>query len=84
MQTAHTGARSASTETSAAQTPAMDLADRTLHEIVSRVPGARDVLLRHGLDLCCGGGLPLREAARLHALDLEALLGELPASGNEG
>jgi regulator of cell morphogenesis and NO signaling len=52
-------------------------AELTLHEIVRRIPGAREVLLGHGLDLCCGGDLPLREAARLHGLDLEALLGAL-------
>lgn len=50
------------------------LPELTLHEIVRRLPGSRDVLLGHGLDLCCGGELPLREAARLHGLDLEALL----------
>jgi regulator of cell morphogenesis and NO signaling len=54
------------------------LPELTLHEIVRRIPGARDVLLGHGLDLCCGGELPLREAARLHGLDLEALIGALP------
>lgn len=54
-----------------------DLSRMTLHEIVSRRPGAREVLLGRGLDLCCGGGLPLEEAASLHGLDLDGLLDEL-------
>lgn len=84
MQSSHISAPSRATDTpTAGHAPAMDVADRTLHEIASRVPGARDVLLAHGLDLCCGGDLPLRDAARLHALDLEALLAELPATGHE-
>jgi iron-sulfur cluster repair protein YtfE (RIC family) len=55
-------------------TSGTELSGLTLHELVRRLPGAREVLLGHGLDLCCGGDLPLREAARLHDLDLEALL----------
>ncbi|MDP2481626.1 MAG: DUF542 domain-containing protein [Candidatus Palauibacterales bacterium] len=56
------------------------LPEWTLHEIVRRIPGAREVLLGHGLDLCCGGELPLREAARLHGLDLGALIEALPGA----
>ncbi len=52
-------------------------ADLTLRDIVARRAGARKVLLDRGLDLCCGGDLPLAEAARLHGLDLAELLDAL-------
>lgn len=68
-------------------TDAAALPELTLHEIVRGLPGSRDILLAHGLDLCCGGGLPLREAARLHGLDLEDLievLTDVPDPGAAG
>jgi iron-sulfur cluster repair protein YtfE (RIC family) len=68
------------TDTNAAPTDGATLPELTLHEIVRRLPGSRDILLGHGLDLCCGGELPLREAARLHGLDLEVLLEALIGS----
>jgi iron-sulfur cluster repair protein YtfE (RIC family) len=61
-----------------------ELARTTLHEIVSRRPGAREVLLGFGLDLCCGGELPLEEAARLHGLDLGEILEALGAGPDGG
>lgn len=69
------------TETAAARS---ELARRTLHEIVGRRPGAREVLLGFGLDLCCGGELPLEEAARLHGLDLGEILEALGAGPDDG
>jgi len=50
----------------------------TLSEIVRRYPAARGVFNAHGLDTCCGGGLPVAEAARRHGLDLAAGLGRQP------
>lgn len=49
----------------------------TINDLVTRHPELMPVLAGHGLDLCCGGPLTLREAAERHALDLEALLSEL-------
>jgi iron-sulfur cluster repair protein YtfE (RIC family) len=45
----------------------------TLNEIARRHPAALAVLNDHGLDTCCGGALPLAEAARRHGLDADAL-----------
>lgn len=49
----------------------------TLNDLVAAEPKVLPVLHRYGLDTCCGGGLPLREAARRHELSLEELLAEL-------
>jgi uncharacterized protein (DUF2249 family) len=49
----------------------------TLAAIAERYPAAREVLGRHGLDLCCGGAKTLAFAASAHGLNLDGLLGEL-------
>lgn len=49
----------------------------TINEAIRRVPGALEVFGRYGIDACCGGGLPLEEAARRHGLDPESLLRHL-------
>jgi iron-sulfur cluster repair protein YtfE (RIC family) len=49
----------------------------TLNEITRRHPAALAVLHDHGLDTCCGGALPLAEAARRHGLDAAALRASL-------
>jgi len=54
--------------------------DETLNAVVARYANALPVLTRHGLDTCCGGAHTLREAARLHGLDLGELLAELNAA----
>jgi regulator of cell morphogenesis and NO signaling len=54
-----------------------DLAELTIEEIIRRFPQSLSVLQKHRIDLCCGGRLPLREAARKHHVDLEELLREL-------
>ena len=54
-----------------------DLAGMTIEEIVRRFPESLSVLQKHRIDLCCGGRLPLRDAARKHHVDLEELLREL-------
>jgi iron-sulfur cluster repair protein YtfE (RIC family) len=48
-----------------------------LNEVVRRFPQTVRVFHRFGLDTCCGGAKPIEEAARLHGLELEELLGEL-------
>ena len=52
-------------------------AGMTVNEIITLHPEAVAVFQRHGIDSCCGGGLPLTEAARRHRLDFIALLAEL-------
>jgi regulator of cell morphogenesis and NO signaling len=57
------------------------LADRSLGEIAIAWPAAIAVFRREGLDFCCGGNVPLREAAAARGLSLEALEAELVALG---
>lgn len=49
----------------------------TINDLVARHPALMPVLAGHGLDLCCGGPLTLRQAAERHGLDLDALLADL-------
>jgi iron-sulfur cluster repair protein YtfE (RIC family) len=51
--------------------------DSTVKEIVARYPETLVVFNRFGLDSCCGGGIPVREAALRHGADLEGLLRSL-------
>lgn len=52
----------------------------TINDVVERYPQLMPVLAGHGLDLCCGGPLTLRQAAEQHGLDLDALVAELTAA----
>jgi len=49
----------------------------TLNEITSRWPPTLEVLGLYGLDTCCGGAQPLREAAPKHGVDPEELVRKL-------
>jgi regulator of cell morphogenesis and NO signaling len=49
-------------------------AGATVNEIVVRHPETIAVFNRFGIDSCCGGGLPLRDAAPRDGAELEALL----------
>lgn len=60
-------------------TTATPLAERALNEIVAQNPDALPILTSFGLDTCCGGALPLREAAERHGLALSELLAALGA-----
>jgi len=51
--------------------------EMTLNEITSRWPATLEVLGRYGLDTCCGGARPLREAAPEHGVDPEELVRKL-------
>jgi iron-sulfur cluster repair protein YtfE (RIC family) len=56
--------------------------EETINDLVARRPELMPVLQRFGFDLCCGGGLALREAAERHDVPLEGLLfalSEVPA-----
>jgi iron-sulfur cluster repair protein YtfE (RIC family) len=52
-------------------------ADSTVREIIARHPETLVVFNRFGLDSCCGGGVPLRDAAPRHGADLDELLRSL-------
>lgn len=59
------------------------LRDSTVGEIAVRLAGATAIFRRHKIDFCCGGEVPLAEAAARRGLDvaeLEAALGALAAA----
>ena len=58
-------------------------ADAPLNAIVARYPQTLPVLQRFGLDICCGGALPLRIAAQHHDLQLEDILQALHVAISE-
>lgn len=49
----------------------------TVNEIVAQYPDTIAVFNRFGIDSCCGGGVPLADAARRDRADLDALLAAL-------
>lgn len=49
----------------------------TVEELVAMWPDAESILARHGIDTCCGGILPVEEAARQHNVPLAGLIEEL-------
>lgn len=51
--------------------------DMKVSDIAARWPAAQAVLVRRGLDLCCGGVHPLRMAATAHGQDPDEVLREL-------
>ncbi len=57
----------------------LDPRTTTVAEAIRTVPGANEVFQRFGLDCCCGGELPVAEAAGRHGVDLEGLLEALDA-----
>ncbi len=50
-----------------------------LATLAIEMPRASRVLLRHGLDFCCGGGQTLEEACKRKGLPLESIRSELEA-----
>lgn len=54
-------------------------AERTLSDIAANLPGATAVFRRGKLDFCCGGRVPLAEAAAAKGLSLDTLEAELSA-----
>lgn len=49
----------------------------TINEIVARYPETIAVFNRFGMDTCCGGGVPVEEAARRDGLDVDQILAAL-------
>ena len=62
----------------------LDPGTATVHDAVAAIPGAQGVFERHGIDACCGGGLPLAEAAEAHDVELGRLLDALEAAREAG
>jgi regulator of cell morphogenesis and NO signaling len=62
---------------SQATTTAAGFADRTLADIAAKLPGATGVFRRRKLDFCCGGQVPLAQAAAARGLSVAELEAEL-------
>lgn len=52
----------------------------TINEIVARYPQTIPVFNRFGLDICCGGGVSLRDAAQRDGAVIADLLSALDAA----
>jgi hypothetical protein len=50
-----------------------------IRRVVEVYPEVMPILAGYGLDLCCGGGHTIAEAARLHELDAELLAAQIAA-----
>jgi regulator of cell morphogenesis and NO signaling len=49
----------------------------TVNELVARYPATAAVFRRYGMDMCCGGKVPVRAAAASHGVDEAALVAAL-------
>jgi iron-sulfur cluster repair protein YtfE (RIC family) len=50
------------------------IAGRTISDLVEYAPGTMTVFSSLGLDMCCGGGHPLKEALALHGIDPDPVI----------
>lgn len=57
----------------------MTLLDQPVGRITLTVPGATRIFHTHHINFCCGGQIPLREAAQRIGLDTDKLVAELEA-----
>jgi regulator of cell morphogenesis and NO signaling len=55
----------------------MNYADRQVAELAATLPGATQVFRKHGIDFCCGGQVPLAQAAAARGEPLGAIEAEL-------
>ena len=55
----------------------MGLADQTVAEIATRLPGATAIFRAHKIDYCCGGARPLAEAAAERSVAIDVIESEL-------
>lgn len=55
-------------------------ADTLVADIAAHHPRSIEVFERHGIDFCCGGRRPLREACREHGAPVEAVMAEIAAA----
>jgi regulator of cell morphogenesis and NO signaling len=54
--------------------------EMTVNETIQRFPRTVAVFDAHGIDACCGGALPVAEAAARHDIALPELLKALEAA----
>jgi iron-sulfur cluster repair protein YtfE (RIC family) len=54
-----------------------------VNRIIQLFPGTLPVFHAAGIDSCCGGALPVEEAARRHGFEPEQLLAELRRAAGE-
>ncbi len=57
-----------------------EIATEPIRRIVELHPEVMPILASHGLDLCCGGGHTVSEAARLHDLNEELVTEQIVAT----
>jgi regulator of cell morphogenesis and NO signaling len=57
----------------------MNYAERQVADIAANLPGATQVFRKHKIDFCCGGQVPLAEAAAASGRPLAEIEGELAA-----
>ena len=55
-------------------------ASSTVNDIVARYPSTLAVFNAFGIDTCCGGALPVSEAAARHKIPLNALRSALESA----
>jgi iron-sulfur cluster repair protein YtfE (RIC family) len=60
-------------------TLAQAIRTQPMREVIERYPATIEILAEYGIDTCCGSGRCLAEAARLHALDEDAIVDQLLA-----
>jgi iron-sulfur cluster repair protein YtfE (RIC family) len=58
-------------------------ATMTVNEAVRLFPATVSVFAAAGIDSCCGGALPIAEAARRHGIEPDQLLRQLEASAEQ-
>ncbi len=52
-------------------------AETPIGSVAAEYPLATRVFARHGIDFCCGGGLPLSDACAARGVELDLVLGEI-------
>ncbi len=52
-------------------------AETSIGSVAAEHPLATRVFARHGIDFCCGGGLPLSDACAARGVELDLVLGEI-------
>jgi regulator of cell morphogenesis and NO signaling len=53
----------------------------TVNDVIARFPATVAVFNAFGIDACCGGAVPVEEAARRDGADLTRLLDALRSAG---
>lgn len=54
-----------------------DVHQMLIRDLVERYPEVMPILHQYGMDLCCGGGHTVPEAASLHGIEADSLISEI-------